>query len=41
MLARGVGPALDRAFIGQALVALEEELGFLHPAQPADGFAVS
>jgi hypothetical protein len=41
VLAGRVSPALDRAFIRQAFVAFEKELGFFDPAQPADRFSVS
>src|SRR6187397_1997243 len=35
VLARRVGAALDRALLGQAALALEEELDALTPAHPA------
>ncbi|MEO7403637.1 MAG: hypothetical protein ABIU95_08220 [Burkholderiales bacterium] len=41
MLTRGVRSALDRALIGETLLALQEELLTFAPALPAFGVCIS
>ena len=41
VLARRVGAALDGALVGEAAVALQEELHAFAPAEPADGTRVT